>query len=408
MDFSLFKQPLSLPCGSIVNNRFFKSAMSEALASKDYAATDQLEQLYKTWADGGAGILVTGNVMIDSSHLGEPGNVVAENENYLAQLQSWAKAGTKRGNHLWMQLNHPGKQSPSFCNANPVAPSAVPLSLMGFKVPRELTIVEILDIISRFGTSAAIAKKAGFTGVQIHGAHGYLVSQFLSSHHNQRSDEYGGSFENRFRFLKEVYTQIRNKVGPDYPVSIKINSADFQKSGFAEEESLEVIKQLSSLGMDLIEISGGNYEAPAMMSMKKQTDSTRKREAYFLMFAEKVRSVTKTPIAVTGGFRSAKAMAQALDSQALDFIGLARPMVLDPDLPNLILSGKDFKSEVSSNITTGFKVIDRALMVNLTWYTHQLSLLGAGEKPNPNLHPMKAAFLLLLKTGWKNFIRTRA
>ncbi len=385
-----------------------KSAMSEAMASRDHSSNNRLEKLYSTWSQGGAGILVTGNVMIDSRHLGEPGNVAIENENQIEQLKLWAKAGTKGNNHLWVQLNHPGKQAPGFCDPAPVAPSAVPLSLKGFKPPRALTIEEIEDIISRFGTASKIVKKAGFTGVQIHGAHGYLVSQFLSAHHNQREDEYGGSLDNRLRFLTQVYTSIRESVGPEFPVSIKINSADFQKGGFTEDESLEVMKHLSTLGIDLIEISGGNYEKPAMMSMKNAAPSTLQREAYFLEFAEKIRTLIDTPIAVTGGFRSATAMAQALESQALDFIGIARPMVLAPDLPNQIIAGKDFISEVKPAITTGVKAIDQALMINLTWYTHQLSRIGPGKSPDPNLSPLKAAFSLLLKTGWQNFIRTRA
>lgn len=403
-----FNNKLTLPCGSLVGNRFLKSAMSEALASKDHAPGRMLERLYATWSEGGAGILVTGNVMIDSSQLGEPGNVAVENETHMDLLKSWAKSGTSNGNHLWVQLNHPGKQSPGFLNPEPVAPSAVPLKLKGFKPPRALEQDEIQDIVYRFGRSAAIVKKAGFTGVQIHGAHGYLVSQFLSPYHNRRNDEYGGDINNRVRFLIQIYSAIRDNVGPDFPISIKINSADFQRGGFTEDESLHVIKLLADMGIDLIEISGGNYEAPAMMSVKNSSERTRSREAYFLNFAGRIRVLIDTPLVVTGGFRSAKAMSEALQSGALDIIGVARPMVLNPDMPNRILSGEDYVSPVKPFISTGIKALDRALMINLTWYTRQLALIGSGKTPRPDLPPLKAAFDLLLKTGWQNFVRTRA
>lgn len=404
---SFLSKPCLLPCGVTVNNRILKSAMSEAMASKNHAPTEQMENLYNIWANGGAGILVTGNVMVDSRHLGEPGNVVVQDEKNIVKLIAWAKAGKAKGNHIWMQINHPGKQSQSLWNKDPVAPSAIPLALKSFKIPRALSSDEIVDIIGRFGKTASIAKKTGFTGVQIHGAHGYLVSQFLSQRHNHREDDYGGSFENRLRFLTEIYNSIRSKVGPDFPVSIKINSSDFQKGGFTETESLAVIKRLSEMGIDLIEISGGNYEAPAMMAQKKIKSSTKMREAYFLRFAEKARDCSNTPLAVTGGFRSPEAMAEAIQSGGVDFVGLARPLVLDPYFPSRILDGNNVVSNVKPDISTGIKALDRALMIRLTWYTYQLSVIGAGKTPNPDLHPLWAAIRLFLRTGWQNFIRTR-
>jgi len=403
----LLGQKLILPCGSIVKNRFMKSAMSEALGSREHGPTKNLETLYRTWSKGGSGILVTGNVMIDARHLGEPGNVVVEDERHLEKLSAWAKAGKTEGNHIWMQINHPGKQSPSQWNKFPVAPSAIPLGMKSFHLPRALTTGEIHEIVERFGTTAKIAKKAGFTGVQIHAAHGYLISQFLSSHHNQRKDDYGGSFEKRTRFLEEVYLSIRKGVGAAFPVAIKLNSADFQRGGFTEEESLKVISKLTDIGIDSIEVSGGNYESPAMMMGKAMKDSTRKREAYFLSFASKVKTISHIPLTVTGGFRTSKAMAEAIAEGGCDLIGIARPMVLAPDLPNQILAGKEFVSEVSTYLTTGFPAIDRMLMINLTWYTRQLAIMGKGKSPRPDLHPLKAALALFLSTGWQNFTRTR-
>lgn len=404
---SLLGAPCLLPCGATVTNRIMKSAMSEAMASKNHAPTIQMEHLYTVWSRGGAGLLVTGNVMVDSRHLGEPGNVVVEDEKHLDKLSAWSQAGKANGNHVWMQINHPGKQSQSLWNKDPVAPSAIPLALKSFTLPRALTGDEIVDIAARFGRTAGIAKKAGFTGVQIHGAHGYLVSQFLSPRHNQREDEFGGSLDNRLRFLKEIYASIRREVGPDFPVAVKLNSSDFQKGGFSETDSLTVIKQLSEMGLDLIEISGGNYEAPAMMAQKKAQSTTGMREAYFLRFAEKARRWSDAPLAVTGGFRSPEAMASAIESGNVDIIGLARPMVLNPEFPARILAGDSAASAVKPDISTGIRGLDRALMIRLTWYTYQLSVIGAGKKPDPDLHPLSAAIRLFLKTGWQNFIRNR-
>ncbi|NDE61907.1 MAG: NADH:flavin oxidoreductase/NADH oxidase family protein, partial [Cyclobacteriaceae bacterium] len=277
---------LTLPCGAVLKNRIGKSAMSENMGSRGYTSNEKFNRLYARWAEGGIGLLITGNVMVDRFALGEAHNVVIEQGIQDTNLPLWAAAGKRQGTHIWVQLNHPGKQSPKFLSKEPVAPSAIslkkPLDRL-FNTPRALTEAEILDLIARFAYAAKVSKESGFTGVQIHGAHGYLVSQFLSPTHNQRTDRWGGSLENRMRFVKEVYLAIRREVGDSFPVSIKLNSADFQKGGFTQEDSMEVIKQLSVLGMDLIEISGGTYEAPAMMGAA-QKESTKTREAYFLTY----------------------------------------------------------------------------------------------------------------------------
>ncbi|MFK7934512.1 MAG: NADH oxidase, partial [Saprospiraceae bacterium] len=232
-------QPFTLPCGVTIPNRLVKSAMSENDADAGGKPSPRIIKLYETWGKGGAGILISGNVMMDSKALGEPKNVVVEDEKYLAELTEWATKTQQHGTHLWMQINHPGRQAPKF-NGETVSPSDVPLSkLKGmFPTPRPLSEQEILDLIEGFGNTAAIAKKAGFKGVQIHGAHGYLVSQFLSSLTNQRTDRWGGTLENRARFVLEIYQNMRVKVGANYPIGIKINSADFQRGAFTEEESL--------------------------------------------------------------------------------------------------------------------------------------------------------------------------
>lgn len=406
---SQLAQPLTLAGGAVIKNRIFKSAMSEALGTFDNRMTPQLVRLYERWAKGGAGLLVSGNVMIDKRHLGEPGNVALEDESDLSLLKQWAQAGTQDNTQFWIQLNHPGKQTMRNLNKDPVAPSAVPFHpamQRYFATPRALTEAEINDIIERFGRSAGIAKKAGFTGIQIHGAHGYLVSQFLSPHHNQRADQWGGNAENRRRFVLEVYRAIRSEVGADFPVAIKLNSADFQRGGFSEEESLDVIRALTEVGIDLIEISGGTYEAPAMATKRyTEKSSTKAREAYFLDFAEKARAITTVPLVVTGGFRSVAGMNQALATGALDMVGIARLMAIEPDAPLRLLAGQESLHQVKP-ITTGVKAVDRMALMEVMWYGRQLRRLGNGKEPKPQESGFKSLLAALLENGWGTF-RTR-
>jgi len=400
----------TLPSGQVLKNRIGKSAMSEALATTDNVPTELLSTLYRRWAEGGIGLCLTGNVMIDKNALGEPNNVVLENDLHLDKFKAWAKAGVHNGTQLWMQLNHPGKQCPKGLNRETVSPSAVPWEekmQSFFEVPRELAEDEIQDIIHRFAKSASLAKEAGFTGVQIHGAHGYLVSQFLSPHLNRRTDQWGGTPENRMRFVKEVYRSIRTAVGSDFPIGIKMNSADFQKGGFSEEESLNVMKVLSGLGIDLIEISGGTYEAPAMSGNEKfedsyQKDSTKKREAYFLRFAEKVRNEVSAPLMVTGGFRSGVGMSAALETSALDIVGIARPVAIDPEFPNKVLNDINTESPVKL-VRTGIKMIDQMSLMDVAWYTRQLKRIGKGLEPAINENPTIALIKIMISTGFRTF-----
>lgn len=409
-DSNLLNQPLLLPNGAVFRNRLAKAAMSETLGTYDNRPTPELIRLYRRWAASGLGLIMTGNVMIDRRALGEPGNVVIEDEADVPVLRQWAQAVTGQGTAIWAQLNHPGKQSSKGLNAYNLAPSAVPFRedmATFFETPREATTSEIQDIIERFGRSAAICKKAGFSGVEIHGAHGYLVNQFLSPHHNRRSDEWGGSPEKRRRFVLAVYAEIRRHVGADFPVGIKLNSADFQRGGFTEEESIETIRALADVGIDLIEISGGTYEAPAMSGAMQEAKkaSTAAREAYFLEFAEKVRAAVKVPLMVTGGFRTAAGMNAALRSGALDLIGLARLLAIDPDAPAALLQGRDSLQQVRP-IHTGFKAVDRMGIMEVLWYTRQLKRIARGSEPRPDEKGLSAFLKAALNSGWGTF-RTR-
>ena len=390
-------QTFRFPNGQTAKNRLFKSAMEEQLA-QNHQPSQALVRLYDAWAKGGAGVLVTGNVMVAENGKGSANDVVLTDERSLPVLEQWAKAGTQNDTLLIMQINHAGKQSPKVLSPVPVAPSAVPLQGMeGFiNPPRALENDEIEVLIRQFARAAEIADKAGFSGVQIHGAHGYLVSQFLSPHHNRRTDKWGGSLENRMRFLVEIYQAIRAAVRPEFLVGLKLNSADFQKGGFDEHDSIQVVQKMSELGIDFIEISGGNYESPAMMAEKA---STQAREAFFIDYAEKARAVSQVPLIITGGFRSEPAMNDALNSKHLDFVGIARPLTLMPDLPNRIKQSS-YQTIATRRAKTGVAAIDNKLgaVLELNWYAVQMALIAAGKQPNPQL----SAWKVLLKTLWEN------
>jgi 2,4-dienoyl-CoA reductase-like NADH-dependent reductase (Old Yellow Enzyme family) len=389
---NVLQEEMILPNGVLLSNRIAKSAMSENLSNKHHEPTPVLINAYKVWAKSGAGLLITGNIMIDSNAIGEPRNVVIENRKNIETLKEWAESVKGTNTQLWAQINHPGRQAMEQINSSLKAPSAVPLKTGGRKniskkVPKVLSENEILEIIEAFAYTAIILKEAGFSGVQIHGAHGYLVSQFLSPYTNCREDKWGGTLENRSRFVVEVYRKIREGVGSNFPIGIKLNSTDFQKGGFSEEESMEVVKILSKEGIDLIEISGGTYEAPAMMGKRKER--TLKREAYFIDYIEKVRKITKTPLMLTGGFRTVSVMQDAVASNQLDIIGIARPFAVYPNIGNEICNESRL-SFITNIKKTGVKALDG--MMNIIWYEAQIKRIGQGKKPNPDL------------SGWSVFL----
>lgn len=405
-DTTPMHQSLRLRCGATLRNRIAKSALTEGLADGMNNATDAHVRLYRQWSEGGAGLILSGNVQVDRTHLERAGNVVIDNNGGIDQLRAYAKAGTSAGNHLWMQINHPGRQTPSDLNGAPYAPSPIPLSLVGdkFAPPRAMTEPQILDVIRRFAHVATTARETGFTGVQIHSAHGYLLSQFLSPLANRRTDAWGGTLENRARLLLEVYRAIRKAVGGDFPVSVKMNSADFQKGGFESDDCLRVVRWLADEGLDLMEISGGSYERLTLFGSddaegddaRVVRDSTIKREAYFLEFAEMIRPVSDIPLMITGGFRTRQAMCAALESRACDVIGLGRPMCVDQAVPRKLLDGSMTVTPVDERhlyLKPGDipEVTDpevRNLIEAfgaLGWYFIQLIHLGNGRQPDLGL-----------------------
>jgi 2,4-dienoyl-CoA reductase-like NADH-dependent reductase (Old Yellow Enzyme family) len=375
-------QELRLPSGLILPNRIAKAATSEAMADRRTGRpTEALIELYRRWGSGGAGLLVTGNVVFDLGGRTEPGNVVISDARDLPLLRRWAETAQAGGAKLFLQINHAGRQTARRINQRPVAPSAVAVKGKGglFATPRALTEPEITDAIAGYARVAAIAADAGFAGVQVHAAHGYLINQFLSPLTNRRTDRWGGSPEARMRFLLEVVRAVRARVGSRIAISVKLNSADFQRGGFSEERSMEVVTALEHEGIDLLEISGGDYERAAMMGAERA--STRSREAYFLDYAERVRRTTLLPLMLTGGLRSARAMDDVVGG-AVDVVGIARPLAIEPDLPARLLAGT---ATCALDVTprVGVRLFDD--MLQIVWYQRQLHMIGRGRIPTPAL-----------------------
>jgi 2,4-dienoyl-CoA reductase-like NADH-dependent reductase (Old Yellow Enzyme family) len=363
-------------------------------------------------------MLLSGNIQVDRDHLERPGNVVIDREpdEVMKQaLASWASAATRGGNHFWAQISHAGRQTQKVVNPHPKAPSAVKLGLPGgqFGEPVALTTEEIADIARRFGVCAAACKAAGFTGAQVHAAHGYLLSEFLSPRSNQRDDEYGGSLENRARALLECVASVRAAVGPDFPVSVKINSADFQKGGFAFEDSLQVVQWLEAAGVDLIEISGGTYEQPKLLGVEgveEQEDqfvkeSTRAREAYFVDFAQAMQEKVQVPLMVTGGFRRRDVMEQVVEEGSADVIGLGRPMCVMTDAPKRLLEGLDelprYENELQFlpswlSFLNAINTIKTVATFGVQyWFYAQIDELGVAGKPDPDMSVFAATKRLM-------------
>ena len=383
---SVLGEPLKLPCGTTIPNRIVKAAMTEQLSDKENRPSDGLIRLYERWGKGGTGVLLTGNVMVDRRSLEGPRNVAIEDDRDMAMLKRWAEISQANGSQLWMQISHPGRQIFSGVSKHVVAPSAIKVKGWGpiIAKPREITESEILDVIARFAHTAEVAREAGFSGVQIHSAHGYLNSAFLSPLANLREDDWGGTPEKRMRFLLENVRATRKAVGADFPISVKLNSADFQRGGFDEEDSMDVVRALDAEGVDLLEISGGNYENPMMMNTREiyptQRESTVAREGYFLEYAQMVRKITDMPLMLTGGLRTVATMTKIIEDGDVDCVGLARPLALDPDFSRKAIDG-EIDGAFNPKVNIGIKLVDDLLQS--LWYQEQLHLMAKGKNTNP-------------------------
>lgn len=381
MTENLLFTPITLPNGTTIKNRFFKSAMSEGMGTRDFQPKKNIATLYKRWAEGGTGLIITGNIMVDPKGTAEPGNIVFDKNSNMEILKDWAKQGQQHGAKVMVQLNHPGKQVPKTIAKETVAPSTIPLGNglnKLFSTPRALTTSEVEELVQKFVTSAKVAKEAGFSGVQIHAAHGYLISQFLSPHDNRRTDKYGGSLENRMRFLKEIYLGMREELGKDFTIGIKINSTDFKEDGLTEEDSLKTIIELANLGLDFVEISGGTYERPAMMGATSKSTN----QIFFAEYSKKLKQKIEIPVVVTGGIRSINAMNTLLNDNTTDFIGIARPLTIDPNIPNKIKQGT-YTIVETTRVSTGVKKLDKIFgsLLGIVYYQVLMQNIAKGKEP---------------------------
>ncbi|WKY00303.1 hypothetical protein Q1695_014840 [Nippostrongylus brasiliensis] len=364
-DVSILGQPLTFRNGRTAPNRFLKAALTERVSSwdvRDHSKRGIPEQglvnLYEKWGNGQFGMILTGNVCVDTCNLESAGNVIFSKENDSRELREMAtkisKAMKQDGALAIAQISHAGRQTPEVVNPHPFSCSDIQLKakrrFMGFGKPIALTEEQIkAEVIDRFVFAAKFAHDHGFDGVQIHGAHGYLLSSFMSPTTNNRTDKYGGAVENRMRVIREIYEAIRKEItaSAGFLIGLKTNSVEFQDRGLGIEDAKAVCRMVEESGFDFVELSGGTIEKPAFQHMR---DSTRKREAFFLEFAEKIRPCfDKTVVYLTGGFRTAPAMVEAVVEGTTDGVGLGRPATAEPDLPAKILRG-DCLSAADANI----------------------------------------------------------
>lgn len=394
--------PLTLPNGFTLPNRIVKASMSEAIAyASDNRATDEHCVLYGRWANSGA-TLLTGNIMVTRDHMEVPWCVAVEAADLGCPiLKRWADEVRSRGSVLVGQISHSGRQTPMSVSWRPIAPSAVPLKIFPPVTlpPKAALESEVDDVVSRFAETSFVLHNAGFHGVEIHSAHGYLLAQFLSPLSNVRTDKYGGSLENRARLLLRIVDAIRERVkDPKFIVGVKLNSSDFQRGGFDEDDSVRVCEMLERTGkVDFIEISGGNYETLDLSFMKDATQKETDREAFFIDFAVKAkRALKKVPLMLTGGFRTKEAMNQALHLGNADLIGIARPFACEDDKTlKLLTEGKlnrplrsvDLKIVSPSSPLKTFNAV-----VEAAWYSQQTLRLGQGREIDLNMS--KHAMLL--------------
>lgn len=400
--------PLTLPNKAVVANRIAKAAMEENMADSRQLPGESLRRLYANWAGGGVGLILSGNVMIDPTALTGPGGVVLDERQPIEPFRAWARAAMRDGGQAWLQINHPGRQVFAAMGQVAVAPSAIGVDLGAyshlFPVPRALDPADIAVIVARFATTARLAEASGFSGVQIHAAHGYLISQFLSPLTNRRTDAWGGELHNRARLLLDVVKAVRAVVSPGFSVAVKLNSADFQKGGFEASDAVQVVRWLNELAVDLVELSGGSYESPAMQGAPQatggapqaaggapQAGSTTAREAYFLDFARDVSAVARMPVMVTGGIRRrAVAEAALLPSEGrpgVAMVGIASAFAFEPDLP------ERWKGDQALDIgipSVGWRNKAYASLAKMAVVKLQLRRLGKGQQPKPNASPLLA------------------
>lgn len=384
------RAPLELSCGAVLPNRVAKAAMSEQLADRCGRPLPALISLYERWAMSGAGLLITGNVAVHPSHLVEPYNVVVTEDVDPTQLRSWADAAKSGGAQVFMQLNHPGRQALRSVARRSLAPSAVPprqrMLRWALAPPVEMSEADIVSTIEAFAAAAAIAERVGFNGAEVHAAHGYLLSQFLSPLTNHRRDEWGGAVEGRSRILMEIIRAIRGRVGRSFAVAVKLNMSDFEDGGFGEDDAARVAAALEREGIDMLEVSGGSGSHwLALLGAPTPTDG------YFTQYVASIRRAVGLPLMLTGGLRDTAVMHELVERGVVDVIGLARPFAVDPDVARRLLDGGSLAGLPTPRRST-LRPIGAAL--SSPWHQQQLRRLGAGLAPDPGRSRIRTAVRL--------------
>jgi 2,4-dienoyl-CoA reductase-like NADH-dependent reductase (Old Yellow Enzyme family) len=316
-----------------LNNRFVRSATWEGMCDLEGKVTPQLVAHYRRLTRGGTGLIVTGYSYVREDGKQLPGKMGICNDAHQPGLKELTDAVHQEGGIIFCQLVHAGGQTSSkIIGTQPLVPS---IDFSGFQdKPKEMTTDDIRGIVAAFGEAAGRAKQAGFDGVQLHGAHGYLINQFLSPLYNQRQDAYGGSLERRMTFLEEVYAAIRATVGNDYPVTIKLTAADHIEGGLQPQDGVAIAKRLDELGIDAIEVSSGSAASGAMSPVRQKIDAPEK-EAYNAQLARMIKQSVHVPVMVVGGLRSCGVLQRLLWEGNADLFALSRPLIREPNLPNL-------------------------------------------------------------------------
>lgn len=328
-----------------IKNRIVRSPTGERMADSRGWATEMLDKMYTDLAKGGTGLIIVGITWVRDDGVSSTNGNRFDDDGVIPGWRAIVEKVHNLGAKITIQIGHTGRQISNLAyigGRTPIAPSAVTYRKTGI-TPRAMTEEEILELIEAFNQAGRRVKEAGFDGVQLHGAHGYVINQFLSPYTNIRTDRWGGSLENRMRFVTEIYRKMRQTLGQDYPIFIKMNIADFDESGIREEEGLEMAERLAEMGMDAIEISGGTLEQSLEKVMAKNI-KTEEQEAYFLPFAEKLKARIKVPVILVGGMRSFDVMDRIIRQEKADYISICRPLIREPDLPLKLQKGTQTKA----------------------------------------------------------------
>lgn len=333
--------------GMVMRNRMVRSATWEGMCDQEGRPTEKLINCYRDLAEGGIGLIVSGYTFVRTEGKQMPGQMGIYNDDFEEDYKNLTGAVHDGGGKIAIQLVHAGGQTDSRnAGRQPLAPSAVEVEQFP-AIPAELTKGEISKIVTAFGEGARRARAWGFDAVQLHGAHGYLINQFLSPHTNRRTDEYGGGIENRSRFLLEIYRKVREAVGADYPVLIKLTGADNLDRGLQNEEAVYAAKKLAEAGIDAIEVSAGTSASGDRKPVREKIDMPEK-EAYNLEPARRIKQAVSCPVMVVGGLRSYEVAEKAVRVDNMDYIAMARPLIREPDLPNRWLRGDRTPAECLS------------------------------------------------------------